>query len=33
MKFGICYEHPLPRPWREGDELRSFQEARSAARP
>ena len=21
MKFGIFYEHQLPRPWREGDEL------------
>ena len=27
MKFGIFYEHQLPRPWREGDELRLFQEA------
>ena len=21
MKFGIFYEHQLPRPWAEGDEL------------
>ncbi len=27
MRFGIFYEHQLPRPWREGDELRLFQEA------
>jgi alkanesulfonate monooxygenase SsuD/methylene tetrahydromethanopterin reductase-like flavin-dependent oxidoreductase (luciferase family) len=27
MKFGIFYEHQLPRPWREGDELRLFQQA------
>ena len=27
MKFGIFYEHQLPRPWNEGDELRLFQEA------
>ena len=27
MKFGIFYEHQLPKPWREGDELRLFQEA------
>jgi alkanesulfonate monooxygenase SsuD/methylene tetrahydromethanopterin reductase-like flavin-dependent oxidoreductase (luciferase family) len=27
MKFGIFYEHQLPRPWREGDEQRLFQEA------
>ena len=27
MKFGIFYEHQLPRPWHEGDELRLFQEA------
>jgi alkanesulfonate monooxygenase SsuD/methylene tetrahydromethanopterin reductase-like flavin-dependent oxidoreductase (luciferase family) len=27
MKFGIFYEHQLPRPWGEGDELRLFQEA------
>lgn len=27
MQFGIFYEHQLPRPWREGDELRLFQEA------
>src|ERR1051326_3685665 len=27
MKFGIFYEHQLPRPWREGDELKLFQEA------
>ncbi len=27
MKFGIFYEHQLPRPWNESDELRLFQEA------
>ncbi len=27
MKFGIFYEHQLPRPWREGDEQRLFQDA------
>jgi alkanesulfonate monooxygenase SsuD/methylene tetrahydromethanopterin reductase-like flavin-dependent oxidoreductase (luciferase family) len=27
MKFGIFYEHQLPRPWHEGDEVRLFQEA------
>lgn len=27
MKFGVFYEHQLPRPWGEGDELRLFQEA------
>jgi len=27
MKFGIFYEHQLPRPWNEGDELKLFQEA------
>ena len=27
MKFGIFYEHQIPRPWNEGDELRLFQEA------
>ena len=27
MRFGIFYEHQLPRPWREGDELRLFQDA------
>ena len=27
MKFGIFYEHQLPRPWGEGQELRLFQEA------
>ncbi|HWP66002.1 MAG TPA: LLM class flavin-dependent oxidoreductase [Candidatus Limnocylindria bacterium] len=27
MKFGIFYEHQLPRPWREGDEHRLFKEA------
>ncbi len=27
MKFGIFYEHQLPRPWAEGDEYRLFQEA------
>jgi alkanesulfonate monooxygenase SsuD/methylene tetrahydromethanopterin reductase-like flavin-dependent oxidoreductase (luciferase family) len=27
VKFGIFYEHQLPRPWNDGDELRLFQEA------
>ena len=27
MRFGIFYEHQLPRPWNEGDEHRLFQEA------
>src|SRR5262249_38140425 len=27
MKFGVFYEHQLPRPWEEGAELRLFQEA------
>jgi alkanesulfonate monooxygenase SsuD/methylene tetrahydromethanopterin reductase-like flavin-dependent oxidoreductase (luciferase family) len=27
MKFGIFYEHQLPRPWEEGAELRLFQDA------
>ncbi len=27
MKFGIFYEHQLPRPWKEGDEERLFHEA------
>ncbi|MCZ6715194.1 MAG: LLM class flavin-dependent oxidoreductase [Deltaproteobacteria bacterium] len=27
MKFGIFYEHQLPRPWKDGDEQRLFQEA------
>lgn len=27
MKFGIFYEHQLPRPWTEGDELKLFQDA------
>ncbi len=27
MKFGIFYEHQLPRPWRDGDEHRIYQEA------
>jgi alkanesulfonate monooxygenase SsuD/methylene tetrahydromethanopterin reductase-like flavin-dependent oxidoreductase (luciferase family) len=27
MQFGIFYEHQLPRPWRDGDELRLIQEA------
>jgi alkanesulfonate monooxygenase SsuD/methylene tetrahydromethanopterin reductase-like flavin-dependent oxidoreductase (luciferase family) len=27
VKFGIFYEHQLPRPWGDGDELRLFQEA------
>src|SRR5579864_1753713 len=27
MRFGIFYEHQLPRPWKEGDELRLFQHA------
>ena len=27
MNFGIFYEHQLPRPWREGEELQLFQDA------
>ena len=27
MKFGIFYEHQLPRPWSDGDDQRLFQEA------
>ncbi len=27
MKFGIFYEHQLPRPWAEGDEQKLFHEA------
>ena len=26
MKFGLFYEHNLPKPWHEGDELKLFQE-------
>ncbi len=29
MKFGIFYEHQLPRPWGDGDELKLFQDALS----
>jgi len=29
MKFGIFYEHQLPRPWGEGEELKLFQDALS----
>ena len=27
MKFGVFYEHQLPRPWEVGDELKLFQDA------
>lgn len=27
MQFGIFYEHQIPRPWNEGDELKLFQDA------
>ena len=27
MKFGIFYEHQLPRPWSEGQEQKLFQDA------
>ena len=27
MKFGIFYEHQLPRPWTEGIEQKLFQDA------
>ena len=27
MRFGIFYEHQLPRPWTEGMEFKLFQEA------
>jgi len=29
MKFGTFYEHQLPRPWKEGDEQKLFQDALS----
>src|SRR3979409_543432 len=29
MKFGIFYEHQLPRPWDDGAELKLFQDALS----
>ena len=29
MKFGIFYEHQLPRPWDDGRELELFQDALS----
>src|SRR5579883_2600088 len=29
MKFGVFYEHQLPRPWNDGDELKLFQDALS----
>ena len=29
MKFGIFYEHQLPRPWDDGQELKLFQDALS----
>lgn len=32
MKFGIFYEHQLPRPWDEGAEQRIFNEALEEAR-
>src|SRR5215475_14368566 len=27
MKFGLFYEHQLPKPWRDGDEARLYREA------
>ena len=27
MQFGIFYEHQIPRPWNDGDELKLFQDA------
>ena len=27
MKFGIFYEHQIPRPWQDGDEHRTYQQA------
>ena len=27
MRFGLFYEHQLPRPWKRGDELKLFQDA------
>ena len=27
MKFGVFYEHQLPRPWEDGAELTLFQDA------
>ena len=32
MKFGLLYEHQLPRPWGEDGEHRLFQEALCSAR-
>jgi len=29
MKFGVFYEHQLPRPWVEGSEQQLFQDALS----
>jgi hypothetical protein len=31
VKFGIFYEHQLPRPWNDGEALRGFQAAGAAA--
>lgn len=27
MRFGVFYEHQLPRPWEDGSEQRLFQDA------
>jgi alkanesulfonate monooxygenase SsuD/methylene tetrahydromethanopterin reductase-like flavin-dependent oxidoreductase (luciferase family) len=27
MRFGVFYEHQLPKPWKEGDEAKLFHEA------
>ncbi|MDB4987435.1 MAG: monooxygenase, partial [Myxococcaceae bacterium] len=32
MKFGIFFEHQLPRPWQDGDEHRLFQNALASAK-
>ena len=33
MKFGIFYEHQLPRPWEPSSELRLFQDALDQVEP
>ena len=33
MKFGIFYEHQLPRPWNEDSEQNLFQEALDQVEP
>jgi hypothetical protein len=31
MKFGTFYEHQVPKPWEDGDELRVMNEAMAEA--